>query len=69
MENRFFEGTDCLNPALQSGMASIKVMIASARRFGWESKEAVTLLYLVTWPSSLKYGVKTQDSKRCDSHH
>jgi hypothetical protein len=69
MENRFFESTDCLNPSLQSGMTSIKVMIASARRFGWGSKEAVTLLYLVTWPSHLIQGVKTQDSKRCDSHH
>jgi len=42
MENRFYEGTDCLYSALQSGMTSLKVMIASARSFGWGSNEAVT---------------------------
>jgi glutamine cyclotransferase len=68
MENMFFEGTDCLNSALQSGMASLKVMIASARSFGWGSNETVKLLYLVTWPNTLTYRVKTQDSKRYDSH-
>ena len=31
--------------------------------------EAVTLLYLVPWPSCLTYRVKTQDSKRYVSHH
>jgi hypothetical protein len=33
------------------------------------SNKAVTLLYLVTWPSTLTYRVKTQDSKLYDSHH
>jgi hypothetical protein len=51
MENMFFESTDCLNSPLQSNMKSLKVMIAPARSFGWGSNEAVTLLYLVPWPS------------------
>jgi len=68
MESRFFEGTDCLNSALQSGMTSLKVMIASARSFVWGSNEALKLLYLVTWPNTLTYSVKTQDSKHYDSH-
>jgi hypothetical protein len=29
----------------------------------------VKLLYLVTWPSTLTYKMKTQDLKRYDSHH
>jgi hypothetical protein len=48
MENRFLEGTDYLNSALQSGMTSLKVMIVSARSVDWGSNKAVTLLYLVT---------------------
>ena len=35
----------------------------------WWINKAVTLLYLVPWPSSLTYRVKTQDSKHYDSHH
>ena len=31
--------------------------------------EAVTLLYLVSWPSCLTYRVKTQDLKHYVSHH
>jgi len=49
MENRFFEGTDCMKSAIRSDMTSLKVMIASERLVGWGSNKAVTLLYLVTW--------------------
>jgi hypothetical protein len=42
MENMFFEGTDCLNSALQCDMTSLKLMIASARIFGWGSNDAVS---------------------------
>jgi len=45
------------------------VMIASARSFGWGSNEVVTLLYLVTWPSTVTYRLKTQDLKHYDYHH
>jgi len=31
--------------------------------------EGVTLLYLIPWPSSLTYRVKTQDLKHIDYHH
>jgi len=49
-------------------MSSLQVMVASARSFGWGSNERVTLLYLVTWPSTPVYGVKSQDLKHNDSY-
>jgi len=55
IENKFCEGTNHL-------------MVASARRFGWGSNKTVTLLYLVTWPSTATYRVKSQDLKCNDSH-
>jgi hypothetical protein len=39
------------------------VYFSSARSVSWGSNEAVSLLYLVPWPSTLTYRVKTQDSK------
>jgi len=45
-------------------MTSLQVMVASARSVGWGSNETLALLYLVPWPSTLTYGVKTPDSKR-----
>jgi hypothetical protein len=36
---------------------------------GWGINKAVTLLYVVPWPSSLTYRVKTQDLKGYDSHN
>ena len=69
IENRFFEGTNCLKSALESGMTGLKVMIASARSFSWGSNAVVTLLYLVTWPSTLTYRLKTQDLKHYDYHN
>jgi hypothetical protein len=36
-------------------------MVASARSVGYGSNEEITLLYLVPWPSSAAYRVKTQD--------
>ena len=65
---QIYENTDHLKATLWSGMTSLQVMVASARSFGWGSNERVTLLYLVTWPSTPIYGVKSQDSKRYDSH-
>jgi hypothetical protein len=50
-------------------MTSLKAIIASSGSFGRGSNEAVTLLYLVTWPNTPTYGVKTQDFKHYDSHH
>ena len=38
-------------------------MVASARSVSWGSNDAVSLLYLVTWPSAGTYRVKTQDLK------
>jgi hypothetical protein len=69
IENKICEGTDRLNAALQSGMSSLRDVVASARTFGWWINKAVTLLYLVNWPSPPTYRVKTQDLKRCDTHH
>jgi len=59
IENRICEGTGCLKAALQCGMTSLQFMVASARSVGWGSNKAVTLLYLVPWPSSLTYKVKS----------
>jgi len=38
-------------------------MVVSARGVSWWSNEAVSLMCLVTWPSTMTYRVKTQDSK------
>jgi len=59
IENRICEGTDCLKAVISSGIASLQVMVASARSMSWGSNEAVTLLYLVTWPGTLTYSLKT----------
>jgi hypothetical protein len=69
LENNTGEGTDRLKAAIRSDMTSLQVMVTSARSVEWGSIEAVTLLYLVTWPCFLTYRVKTQDSIRYDSHH
>ena len=68
-KNNICEGTDHLNAALSSGMTSLQAMVASARSVSWGSNEAVTLLYLVPWPSTQTCRVKTQYSKHYDSHH
>jgi hypothetical protein len=62
----FCEGTDHLKATLQSGVTSLQVIIASARSVGWGSNETVTLLCLVTSPSTPTYRAKTQPY---DSHH
>jgi len=69
IENRIFEGTNCLKAALSSGVTSLQVMIASARSVSKGEHEAVTSLYLIPWPSCLTYRVKTQDSKRIITDH
>jgi hypothetical protein len=69
IENKICEGTDRLKAALRSGMTSLQVMVASARSVGWGSSKGVKFLYLVPWPSSPTYRVKTQDSKIYDSQH
>ena len=48
IQNKICEGTDCLNAALNSGMASLQVMVASARSLGWGSSENLTLLLCCT---------------------
>ena len=68
IENKICEGIARLKAALRGGKKSLQVMVASARSVGWWNNEAVTLLYLVKWPSTPTYRVKTQDSKRYDSH-
>jgi len=50
-------------------MAALQVMVASARSVDCGQIEAVALLYLVPWPRTLTYIVKTQDSKHYNSHH
>ena len=69
IENRICEGTDCLKAALSSGVTSLQVVVVLARSVSCGSNEAVTLLYLVSSPSSPTHRVKTQDLKRYVSHH
>jgi len=66
IENRICEGTDCLKAASSNGMTSLQVMVASSRSVSCGCNEAVTLLYLVSSPSTPTYRAKTQDSKRID---
>jgi len=63
IENKICEGTDRLNAALSSGVTSLYVLIASASSVGWGSSEAVTLLYLVHYPSPHMYSMQTQGSE------
>jgi len=49
IENRSCEATDCLKAALSSGVASLQVMVASARSVNRGSIETVTLLYVEPW--------------------
>jgi len=67
IENRICEGADCLKAALSSGVTSLHVVVVSARSVRRGSNEAVTLLYLVSSPSTLTYTVK-QDLKHIDYH-
>jgi hypothetical protein len=67
-ENRIFEGTDCLKAALESGITSLQYMFACARSVVCRNNRRVILLYLIIWPSTVTYRVKTQDSKCYDSH-
>ena len=69
MENKICKSTDCLKAALSSAVTSLQVMVASARSVNRVSNVAVTLLYLVPWPSWPTYTVKTQDSKHYVCHH
>ena len=62
------EGTDCLKAALSSGVTSLQVVVVSARSVSRGSNEAVTLLYLVSSPSTPPYRVKSQDLNHI-SHH
>jgi hypothetical protein len=68
MEKKICEGTDCLKAVLQSDMTSLQVMVAPAISVDCGQIETVALLYLVPWPRTLTYIVKTQDTKRYDSH-
>ena len=52
IEKKICEGTDCL-----IGMTSLQVMVATARGVCCGRNEAVTLLYLVPWASTLTYRV------------
>jgi hypothetical protein len=66
MENKICEDTAHLNSGLRRVMTSLQFRDASARSVGWGSNEAVTLLYLVNWPSTPTYRMKTKDSKHYD---
>jgi hypothetical protein len=44
-------------------MANLRVTVASARIVGSGSNEALTLLYLVPWPSALMCSIQTQVSE------
>ena len=68
IENRICEGTDCLKAALSSGVTSLQVVFVSARSVSRGSNEAVTLLYLVSSPSTPTYRLKSQDLKHYVSH-
>ena len=63
IENRICEGTDCLKAALSSGVRRLQFTVASAKSVSGGSNEAVTLLNLVTWASTLTYRMKTQNSR------
>jgi hypothetical protein len=69
IENKICKGTNHLNAVLGSGMTSLQVMVASATSVSRVRTEARTFLYLVPWPSSPTYRVKTQDSIHIVSHH
>jgi len=62
------EGTDCLKAALSSGVTSLQVVFVSGRSVSRVSNEAVTLLYLVSSPSTPTYRLKSQDLKHYVSH-
>jgi len=62
-EKKKCEDTDCLKAALGSGLTRLQVMVASSRSVSRGSSEAVTLPYLIPWPSTQPYRVKTQVSK------
>jgi len=62
IENSICEVSDHLKAALSSDMTILWVMVVSARSVAWGSNETVTLLYLVLWPSTLTFTVKTQHS-------
>jgi len=64
IENRICEGTDCLKAALSSGVTSLQFTIASAKSVSGGSNEAVTLLNLVPWASTLTYRVNHVNSKK-----
>ena len=68
IENRSCEGTDCLKAALSSGVTRSGYGCLS-KKFEQGEHEAVTLLFLVPWPSWPTYRVKTQDSKHYVSYH
>jgi len=44
-------------------------IVTPARSVGWRSNEAVSLLYLVPWASTLTYRVKHKIRNIPDSHH
>jgi len=69
IRNKICGGSDCLNAALSSGVTSLQLTVASAKSVSWGSFESESLLYLVLWPSSLTFTVKTQHSEHCGSHH
>jgi len=60
IENKICDGADRLKAVLSSGMTSLQSLVAQARIVGCRSNEAVSLLYLITWPSTMTYIVKTQ---------
>jgi len=49
-------------------MTSLQSVFVSATSVGRGSNEAVTLLYLIPWPITPTYGLKTQDSKHYYDH-
>ena len=69
IENRICECTDCLKAALSSGVKRLQVVFVSARSVSRWNNEAVTLLCLVSSPSTATNTVKTQDLKHYVSHH
>ena len=50
-----------MNAALSS-LTSLRVMDASARRVGWGSNKALTLLHLIPYPSAHMYSMQTEVS-------
>ena len=61
IENKIWEGSDCLKAALSSGVTIQQLMVGHARIVGWGSN-GVMFIHLVPYPNALMYSMQTQVS-------